>query len=317
MLSRISTGEGNPRKSTLEKISKALRLDMETLTKVITFSSKKRSPYASWRFMRGLDPDLKKGLLEQLICTWTHNSTGLEGNTISEGDTHLILTEGLTIGGKSLREHQEIHGHGSAVKFISSWITDGTSITTQRCHELQRLIQTETVFDIYSPVGKWKKESNGTKALRSNGESFWHDYASPGNVPFLMEKWLQKFKSSANAIQDEKTAIEIYTKCHVGFVDIHPYADGNGRMARLLANVPLLKTGYPPVVIQKESRREYLGLLGDFSTANPTPTREFHELIEGAELNALQEFFRHQWDLTRKVVQEFRARQEQRLMRAQ
>jgi Fic family protein len=317
MLSKISTGEGNPRKATLEKISKALRLDMETLESVITSSTKIRSPYSSWNFMRGLDPDLKKGLLEQLICVWTHNSTGLEGNTISEGDTHLILTEGLTVSGKSLREHQEVHGHGSAIKLISSWISEGIPLTTQRCHELQRLIQTETVFDIYSPVGKWKTESNGTRALKSNGESFWHEYASPGNIPFLMEKWLPKFKVSASNIQDEVSAIKTYTLCHLGFVDIHPYADGNGRMARLLASVPLLKSGYPPVIIQKESRREYLGLLGNYSSVNPSPTRENYELIDGAELDALIDFFTWQWEDTRKVVKEFRSRQEQRLVRDQ
>ena len=121
---------------------------------------KVKESYSSWHFLKGLDPDLKKGLLESLVCSWTHHSTGLEGNTISEGDTHLILTEGLTVNGKSLKEHQEIHGHGTAVKLISKWITEQHPITLNRCHELHKLIQTEMVFDIYSPIEKWKVENN-------------------------------------------------------------------------------------------------------------------------------------------------------------
>ena len=75
-----------------------------------------------WLFLQGLDNNLRAGLAQSLVAEWTHSSTALEGNTISAGDTLFILTEGLTINGKSLREHQEIHGHAQALAIMSRWI---------------------------------------------------------------------------------------------------------------------------------------------------------------------------------------------------
>lgn len=303
-LSRLEAGKQRPHTSTIAKLAKALRVDEGTIELAFRQENNQES-YSSWHFLKGLDSDLKKGLLESLVCSWTHHSTGLEGNTISEGDTHLILTEGLTVKGKSLKEHQEIHGHGTAVKQISKWLTEQHPITLNRCHELHRLIQTEMVFDIYSPIGKWKVENNGTQSLRSDGSTSWHTYSETIYIPKLMSNWVLEFERLTQLIQDEKKAIDAYTQCHIGFVKIHPYADGNGRMARILANVPLLQSGYPPLVIKKEDRSEYIKLLGDYDSANPTPTPDKPNPIDGNELDNLRDFFQDQWLSTINLVKGF------------
>ncbi len=73
-----------------------------------------------WTFLEGLDADLRSGLAQSLVADWTHSSTALEGNTISAGDTLIVLTEGLAISGKSLREHQhqQQHGHAQALGLL-------------------------------------------------------------------------------------------------------------------------------------------------------------------------------------------------------
>jgi Fic family protein/DNA-binding XRE family transcriptional regulator len=312
-LSRLESGKNKPRQSTINNIANALRIDPEIVEMAISSTPDiVHNPFRSWKFLQGLDLDLKKGLLQQLICSWTHHSTGLEGNTISEGDTHLILTEGLTISGKSLREHQEVHGHGSALKTMSSWITESQDITISKLHDLHRLIQTEMVFDIYAPVGKFKVEKNGTTVIRKNQPSVWHEYALPMDIPFLMDKWLENFKHLTHLVSDEKSALDIYTRIHLGYVSIHPYADGNGRMARILANFPLLKNGFPPIIIHKEYRKEYLLALGDYCTKYPSPNRHNHELYESDELDQIKYFFKNQWLSTQTVIREFRERQIER-----
>jgi Fic family protein len=111
---------------------------------------------------------------------------------------------------------------------------------------------------------------------------------------------------------DEKSALDIYTRIHLEYVCIHPYADGNGRMARVLANVPLLKNGFPPILIHKESRRDYLLALGDYCTKFPAPNRHDHELHECEEFEAIKSFFQSQWSRTQGLIQEFKERQLQR-----
>jgi Fic family protein len=309
-LSRIEGGKNSPRKETIQKIANALRVDSEIVEIAISSTPNiHKNPYQSWKFLHGLDPDLKKGLLQHLICLWTHHSTGLEGNTISEGDTHLILTEGLAVSGKSLREHQEIHGHGSALKAISSWITESQEITISKLNDLHRLIQTEMVFDIYSPVGKFKNEKNGTMAIRKDQPSIWHEYSLPMDISFLMDKWLQNLKEMTPLVSDEQSALDIYTRVHLEYVCIHPYADGNGRMARVLSNFPLLKNGFPPILINKESRREYLTVLGEYCTKYPMPNRLNYELYEGEELDQIRLFFKGQWNSTHLLIKEFKERQ--------
>ena len=312
-LSRIENGKANPRKKTLEKIADVLRIDVETLRGLFVKNKSIDNTFDRWLFLKGLDSDLKSGLLQKLISTWTHHSTSLEGNTISEGDTHLILTEGLTISGKSLLEHQEVYGHGSAVRMISQMLAEGHTLTVQRCHELHKLIQTQLIFDIFKPIGKFKVEVNGTQALKSNGDSFWHTYSDPIHVPYLMDKWMEQFKTGMHPIDDKNKALDIYTELHLWLTAIHPYADGNGRLARLLSNIPLLRSGFAPLIIHKEARREYLGLLGNHGGAYPSPSREVPYLQRGAEMEALRSFFKDQWEKTYSIIEEFRENQDKRL----
>ncbi len=217
------------------------------------------------RFLQPLDQDIRQSLLDQIRDLWTHSSTALEGNTLSLGDTHFILNEGLTISGKPIQDHQEVLGHAKAIDIIYGMLSE--PLTQESLFELHRAVQTEVVNDIYKPLGDWKLEPNGTYAVNAQGEQHFIEYALPAYVPVLMDELI----SAMNAISREgvnfDNAHSVYAKFHMGFVHIHPFWDGNGRMARLVANIPLLKAGLPPLLIATDSRRQYIECLSQYQIA--------------------------------------------------
>ncbi len=327
-ISSLENGKSQAREGTLIELAKALEIDVEELRTAMRghATEQKQSMIEQvendWLFLEELDKDLRAGLAQSLIAEWTHSSTALEGNTISAGDTLFILTEGLTVSGKSLREHQEIHGHAKALTLMSHWVKTKHTIGIEALHQLHRSVQTEEIVDIYQPIGSWKVEPNGTMVMPSNGETKWHEYTSAKNVPALIKAWIKSLNhfNSTLAVKNPNTSeidriailIEAYTDIHLGFVGIHPYADGNGRLARLVANIPLLRAGMPPLLVSKDQRRNYINLLGDYTLVIGQLNPEDDIVKQGNERNALRDFFANQWKTTLDHVDDFRQRQHQR-----
>jgi prophage maintenance system killer protein len=213
-------------------------------------------------FLRVLDSDLKRELLAQIRDLWTHTSTALEGNTFTLADTHFILHEGLTISGKPIKDHQEVLGHARAIELLYRCLQ--APLTESIVFELHKAVQTELVTDINKPDGAWKVEPNGTHMVATDGRQVFIEYAAPSSVPVLMTEIIN-FTNAVNVDDiSEVTAHEYYSKIHMGIVHIHPFWDGNGRIARLLANIPLLKAGLPPLTIPEDQRRTYIQLLADY-----------------------------------------------------
>jgi len=124
------------------------------------------------------------------------------------------------------------------------------------------------VVDIYKPNGAWKVEPNGTYAISPNGEQVFIEYALPVFVPDLMAEVIGLINTIEIAKLNLSNApdfyAKIYAKIHMGIVHIHPFWDGNGRVARLIANIPLLKAGLPPLIIPTEARRSYIQILSRY-----------------------------------------------------
>ena len=225
-------------------------------------------------FLKHIEPAKHITLLAQLRDLWTHGSTALEGNTLTLGDTHSILELGLTISGKPLREHQEVVGHAKAIDLLYQLCAEEEALTKQTLFDLHKAVQLEIVMDIYQPVGKWKVEKNYANSMTSNGEAVIIEYSAPDEIDSLMAQFIH----SLNIIKSESinlnNAQDAFAKFHLAFVHIHPFADGNGRLARLIANLPLLKAGLPPLLIDKNKRREYITLLADYQTSVSAPNLE-------------------------------------------
>lgn len=180
------------------------------------------------------------------------------------GETAFILAQGLTVSGKPLKDHQEVVGHAQAIELIYGLLGRHELITEDDLFLLHSAVQTSIITDIYQLIGAWKREPNGTHALTADGKQTFIDYAVPADVPALMKEWLVMLNFALSISLNESDVSTAYTDLHQAFVRIHPFADGNGRMARLIANLPVLNSGFPPILIDQTRRRDYLQWLSAY-----------------------------------------------------
>jgi len=261
--------------------------------------------------LAGLDPDLQRSLLAQMRDLWTHGSTAIEGNTLTLGETKFVIEEGLTVSGKPLKDHEEVVGHARAIELIYGLLSDwpARTVTPAQLCELHRAVQTNVVSDIYKPIGAWKVEPNGAYAVTDAGRQTFIEYAAPADVPTLMDTWLAQLNRLGGQQLDEDAAIAAYARLHLGFVHIHPFWDGNGRMGRLLANLPVLSSRHLPVVIEVRERKRYIDTLAAYQLAVGPLTAETG-VWPRPDLEApFIEFCRDAYSATRTLIAAARAQQ--------
>ena len=222
----------------------------------------------TFKFLEGLPSSKQQELLNMLRTLWTHNSTALEGNTLNLGETQFILSEGLTVSGKPLKDHKEVMGHASAIDLLYGMIS--SELTVSKIKLLHKAVQTDVTFDIDKPYGDFKVVPNGTYLLLSDNSSVYHAYSRPFDVPKLVFGLVEYIESCKPDSIDE--AITMYAKAHLIFGQIHPFWDGNGRIARLIANLILLRAGYAPLVIPATRRLDYIAILSKYSAKHKAPS---------------------------------------------
>lgn len=252
-------------------------------------------------FLDGIDESRRAELLKAIRAVWTHDSTAIEGNTLSLGDTMAILEYGLTVKGKPLKDHQDVVAHANGVDFVRSLLDRGR-LVAEDVLALHRIVVPEGTRDIYRPVGAWKREDNGTYGAEG-GKSVYMAYAAAEETPELMRDWLKAFNSRLGGVKDEAAALEAYLFAHVALVRIHPFFDGNGRIARLLANLPVLYAGFPPIVVPSEARLDYIRELWEYQRAVGVISLANRELLpEPARLDRLRRLVRDWWRTTLDLV---------------
>lgn len=254
-------------------------------------------------FLTGLDEDIRKDLMIQLRNLWTHASTAIEGNVLTLGETAFVLGEGLTVAGKPLKDHEEVVGHARAIDLLSTLVNRTSPVRETDLFDLHRVVQTSVVVDIFRPVGAWKIEPNGVWARDRDGGPVFREFSDPEDVPALMHAWLTLLNELAGRRLSESAALDAYVQLHAAFVRIHPFFDGNGRMARLLANLPVLRSGHPPILIPVERRSEYTRLLGDIDGRMGKAAKGTPLIPPPPDLLAgFQEFCREAWSLSKDLV---------------
>jgi len=263
-------------------------------------------------FLKDLDNDIREALLVQLRNLWTHTSTAIEGNTLTLGETAFVLEEGLTISGKPLKDHEEVVGHAKAIDLVYDFIRRKSDLTEKDLFDLHNAVQTERIIDVYKPVGAWKAEPNST-VIVSGDDQIIFEYASPKDVPELMQSWLALFQNTCKEkTLNREEALTAYVFLHISFVRIHPFWDGNGRIARLIANVPLIKAGYPPIIIPKGRRQEYIEALSEYHIAVGTVTARSELLPDVDKLDRFKRFCAESWSKSTKLVDEAHKKQKER-----
>jgi fido (protein-threonine AMPylation protein) len=280
-----------------EKLVNTLHLTKSrSFLKVIRFAldkSLRKNPKVGL-FLKGLDKDLQGIAQSRIRDEWTHDSTSIEGNTFTLGETSFVLKEGLTISGKSVKEHDEIRGHANAIDIIYH-LANQERLSDEDLYELHRAVMVNSPFDIDNPVGQWKRVANGAYHERQ-----YISYPAPNMVPNLMKQWVDKYNNFF--IPETHTeAVKLYSWVLVSFTAIHPFFDGNGRLARLLANIKVISQGFPPITIDSSARFEYLNLIKNFRLNTPEVSVEMD-----ADPKTMEKFIFGQWQKTLNIIDEMR-----------
>jgi Fic family protein len=211
--------------------------------------------------LRPLPTAAVRRLHEQLTVEWIYNSNAIEGNTLSLRETQLILETGLTIGGKSLREHFEVINHKDAIAYVEDLASQRTSLTPFHVRQIHKLV-----------MAKIDDENAGQyRQLPVRIAAAGHEPPEAWQAPGLVEAWATWLTGPALDLHPVVRA----ALAHHRLVSIHPFLDGNGRTARLVMNLLLMREGYPPTIILKVDRRQYYRVLAQADQGQEGPLANF------------------------------------------
>ena len=190
---------------------------------------------------------MQEPLLSQLRAyyrvglTWTSNA--LEGNSLTESETKVVLEDGLTVAGRPLRDYYEATGHAKA--YDAMWRMTNSPITEADICALHRLF--------YEGIDAEQAGKYRTQRVFITGSRF--TPPAPDKVPGLLADFIDWLNTA------QLHPVELAAQAHKRFVFIHPFVDGNGRVARLLMNLCLIRNGYTLAIIPPVVRLEYIQLL--------------------------------------------------------
>lgn len=200
----------------------------------------------------------------------TYTSNAIEGNTLSRQETALVVEKGITIEGKTVKEHLEAINHAKAFDFIQMLIyLSYKKITEQEILEIHKII--------LHGIDDTNAGRHRTVAVRIAGSTV--ILPNPMKISELMENFIAWLHSVTGDI------VDIAAEAHFKFVSIHPFVDGNGRTARLLMNLILMQAGFPPAIIRKEDRMKYINSIEHAQLTKDTSA--FQEIIYKAVSRSL------------------------------
>ena len=228
--------------------------------------------------LRPLSPQALASLEHYNDIELTYTSNAIEGNTLSPVETTLVIEQGITIGGKPLKDHLEALDHYDAMRYARELARQETPLTESDVRNLHKMAVHRSIPEIagqYATLPRYVRTETGR-----------YTFPSPAEVPGLMGDFGAWLKAAPYTPDAAFTA-------HRRLVGIHPFNDGNGRTARLLMNLVLIRGGYPPIAVRPEDRLEYTRSLQDKQAGqgNERFNRLLYERLDatlGDYLDALQ-----------------------------
>jgi Fic family protein len=193
--------------------------------------------------LRPVSPGALLNLEHYYDIELTYTSNAIEGNTLSAVETTLVIEKGVTIGGKPLKDHLEALDHYEGIRYVRELARQTVPLTESDVRNVHKLVMLRSGPDIagrYADLARYVRTETGR-----------HEFPSPAEVPALMTDFAAWLRTAADT---PETAFH----AHLRLVGIHPFNDGNGRTARLLMNLVLIRGGYPPVAVRPEDRLDYI-----------------------------------------------------------
>lgn len=240
------------------------------------------SQLEEWKSLQPIKREGNERLWRKLRLEWNYHSNHIEGNTLSYGETEILLIHGQVTGDHGLRDYIEMKAHDVAIDHMLMLVDQDRPISEADIRDFNRILIKDPFWkEAITPEGhssrieilpgEYKRQPNNVRT--ASGDIFL--FADPIDVPFRMNsllKWLHETLESRSL-----HPIEIASKLHHDFVLIHPFGDGNGRTARILVNYVLMRTGYLPLIVPTEQKDRYLAAL---------------RRADAGELNSLTDYLR-------------------------
>lgn len=210
---------------------------------------------------------------ESFIVEYTHNSTAIEGNTLTLIQTKAVLEDGIAIGGKPLREIYEVVNHRKAFDYVKKCISEAKPLSEPIVKDIHALLM-ENIFagGIYRNV-----------EVRIAGAA--HKPPAPNEMYSQVKAFFADM-----LCRTELNDIELAACTHAEFVKIHPFEDGNGRTSRMIMNYQLMSKGFLPISIPKETRIEYFEALEEYAIRGDIVP--FADMIAELEDQRLDEYLK-------------------------
>lgn len=255
---------------------------MQKNKELLDLNNELKRLYTQWLEVQPLGKEYAQRLWQRLRIEWNYNSNHIEGNTLTYGETLLLLIHGRTRGEHLLREYEEMRGHDVAIEHVRSLAEDTGPITENDIRDLNRILLKEGFWRVAQtidgePTRKWiepgRYKTQPNHVITAAGELF--QFTSPGETPAQMSDFVLWLR---NEIKNPSIGLmKFLTLMHQRFIRIHPFDDGNGRVVRLLVNYVLLKTGLPPLVVKTKKRKQYLSSIASADTGDFKPLQKFFE----------------------------------------
>jgi Fic family protein len=239
--------------------------------------------------LRPIDPEQEKRIWQKFRLDWNFHSNNLEGNSLTYGETKSLLLHNITAQGKPLKDHIEITGHNEAIHELMEVVKAKTPLTEsflrqmhvlllRERYESKAMTQDGVATSKWIEVGQYKTQPN--HVVTATGETF--HFAEPYEVASKMQSLVEQANTVATSNAD---GLLLAAKLHYEFVLIHPFDDGNGRMARLLMNLVLMSHGFPPAIIKTDEKEAYFSALRQ---ADGGQFDVFAEYVAGRVCESLQ-----------------------------
>lgn len=199
------------------------------------------------------NPTIERRLRDDIAVIWTYNSTAIEGSTLNLKETALLLQDGVASGNKALTDYMTAEGHRDAVNIVYNFVESRQTIDEPSILALHKAVLKGN-FDVhvigeYRDVPVWIRGSSYVPP-------------PPEQVPAFMKKLI----TLANSNPKRLDPITLSAMVHLDFESVHPFADGNGRVGRLLSNWILMKHKYPPIIIENSEKKKYFTALENAQT---------------------------------------------------